>query len=157
MQSTGNSTTVTPAHIKYPLFVCVANVQVPASEAEYNAFIDGLTNKVNIDGSNATLSSLSATAIANIRNSITFSPLETTSVEVGQTIQIYSDADNTLSLPAGGTWVVLSYYSISPSSGVLYRNNLWGNLASTTIFAGGTKLAEAASNYIHRAIVKRIA
>ena len=43
----GKSDTVTPAHIKYPLFVCVANVQIPTSEAQYQGFIDGLTDLAN--------------------------------------------------------------------------------------------------------------
>ena len=43
---------VQPQHIQYPLFMAVSNVSVPASEVQYNAFINSLTNKANIDLSN---------------------------------------------------------------------------------------------------------
>lgn len=61
-----NSAIVQPNNIQYPIFVCVANVQVPVSEAQYNGFIGNLNQKVDLDGSNATFSNLSATAKDNI-------------------------------------------------------------------------------------------
>lgn len=41
-----------PNNIQYPIFVCVANVQVPVSEAQYNGFISNLTLKADKNGSN---------------------------------------------------------------------------------------------------------
>jgi len=43
---------VQPPHIQYPLFMTVSNVSVPASEMQYNAFIEQLENKANSDFSN---------------------------------------------------------------------------------------------------------
>lgn len=41
-----------PNNIQYPIFVCVANVQVPVSAAQYNGFISNLTLKADKNGSN---------------------------------------------------------------------------------------------------------
>ena len=38
--------------VQYPIFICVANVQVPVSEAQYNGFISNLTLKADKNGSN---------------------------------------------------------------------------------------------------------
>lgn len=43
---------VQPQHIQYPLFICVSNTPIPTTEAKYNEFINGLNNKVNLNGSN---------------------------------------------------------------------------------------------------------
>lgn len=43
---------VQPNNIQYPILVCVANVQVPVSEAQYNGFIINLTLKADKNGSN---------------------------------------------------------------------------------------------------------
>lgn len=56
-----------PNNIQFPIFVCVANKQVPVSEAQYNGFISNLTQKVDLDGSNATFNNLSTTAKNNIK------------------------------------------------------------------------------------------
>ena len=48
---------VQPQHIQYPVFICVSNRPVPASEVQYNEFlksIKDLNNKINISGSNIT-------------------------------------------------------------------------------------------------------
>lgn len=55
---------VQPNNIQYPIFVCVANVQVPVSEAQYNGFISNLNQKVDLDGSN--LSSTGKETITNL-------------------------------------------------------------------------------------------
>jgi hypothetical protein len=62
----GSSEHVTPNHMQYPLFVCVSNQSQPITEDNVNLFIEGLNNKVNIDGSNAKLNSLNSEAIDNI-------------------------------------------------------------------------------------------
>ncbi|MDR2407146.1 MAG: hypothetical protein LBE13_03410 [Bacteroidales bacterium] len=67
----GSSSHVTPNHIQYPLFVCVSNQSQPITEDNVNLFIEGLNNKVNIDGSNTIFDNLPATAKQNIAN-ITF-------------------------------------------------------------------------------------
>lgn len=56
-----DSAIVQPNNIQYPIFVCVANVQVPVSEAQYNGFINNLTQKVDLDGSNATFTHITET------------------------------------------------------------------------------------------------
>lgn len=58
---------VQPNNLQFPILVCVANVQVPVSEAQYNGFISNLTQKVDLDGSNATFNNLSTTAKDNIK------------------------------------------------------------------------------------------
>lgn len=145
----GNSTTVTPAHIKYPLFVCVSNTAVPASEAEYNAFIDGLTNKASIDADN-----LSITGKNNILAFALPQAVNTASV-VGQVVRLSSANSGTLTLPAGGTWLIFSVFSVDSSGGVVY--NLIANEAVTDmVVAGGTLIRNAQSNHIQRAFVMRI-
>ncbi|HSQ98089.1 MAG TPA: hypothetical protein VLL98_05240 [Rickettsiales bacterium] len=62
----GNSDTVTPLNIMYPLFICVSNTPVSTTEAEYNEFINALNNKVNINGSGAVFDTLPSTAKRNI-------------------------------------------------------------------------------------------
>jgi hypothetical protein len=62
----GNSEHVIPNHIQYPLFVCVSNQSQPITEDNVNLFVDGLTNKTSIDGSNANLSNLSSAALHNL-------------------------------------------------------------------------------------------
>ena len=102
----GNSDTVTPAHIKYPLFVCVSNTAVPASEAEYNAFIDGLTNKANIDADN-----LSVTGKNNILAFAMPLPQTTDNTKVGYYFAWWNDSSATKTLPAGGTWLVWAHHA----------------------------------------------
>jgi hypothetical protein len=45
---------VQPRHIQYPLFICVSNQSQPITEDNVNLFIEGLSNKASIDGSNVT-------------------------------------------------------------------------------------------------------
>lgn len=80
---------VQPQHIQYPLFICVSNRPVPATEAQYNSFIDAITNKLSIDGSNATLNALSKPAKQNIINCLI--PIYTTRISVpnGYVCQYY--------------------------------------------------------------------
>jgi len=57
---------VQPQHIQYPLFICVSNTAIPATEAEYNEFINAINNKLNVNGSNGTFDALPSTAKQNI-------------------------------------------------------------------------------------------
>lgn len=64
--TSGNNGIGIPANIQFPIFVCVANIQVPVSEAQYNGFISNLNQKVDLDGSNADFNNLSDTAKENL-------------------------------------------------------------------------------------------
>lgn len=56
---------------------------------------------------------------------------------VGQAIRISSALSGTLTLPAGGTWLIFNTYSIDQSNGLVY--NLVGDEAVTDmVVAGGT-------------------
>ncbi len=66
----GNSDTVTTDNTQYPVFICVSNKAVPVTESEYNGFIDGLTNKINLNGNNAIFDNLSEIAKINISSLI---------------------------------------------------------------------------------------
>ena len=48
-------TTVLPKHIRYPIYLVVANATVPASQAQYDAFMGALGGKANNDLSNCTV------------------------------------------------------------------------------------------------------
>ena len=80
---------VQPQHIQYPLFICVSNRPVPTTETQYNNFINAITNKLSIDGSNATFSALPKPAQQNIINCLI--PVYTTRVGIsnGYTCQYY--------------------------------------------------------------------
>lgn len=71
---------VQPQHIQYPLFICVSNRPVPTTETQYNNFINAITNKLNIDGSNATFNALPKSAQQNIINCLI--PVYTTRVGI---------------------------------------------------------------------------
>lgn len=80
---------VQPQHIQYPLFICVSNRPVPTTETQYNNFINAITNKLSIDGSNATFNALPKPAQQNIINCLI--PVYTTRVGIssGYTCQYY--------------------------------------------------------------------
>jgi len=50
----GASSSVIPAHIKYPYFMVISNTAPEASATEWNNFVGNLTNKANIDLMNTT-------------------------------------------------------------------------------------------------------
>ena len=127
-----------PRHIQYPILVCVANVQVPVSEAQYNGFISNLTQKVDLDGSNATFSNLDTTAKDNIINAVLGSLQTTDPNKIGYVIEMKDNqttpTNNTYTLPAGGTWFV--HFVCVGNNGVFYGYGSGGR-----IVAGGTSIA----------------
>ncbi len=62
----GNSETVTPIHVRYPLFMVLFNKAQKASEAQYGEFIGVLEGKLNKDGTNST--DITLQSIAKIAN-----------------------------------------------------------------------------------------
>ena len=116
---------VSPHHIQYPVLVCVANIQVPVSEAQYNGFISNLTQKVDTDGSNAGFGNLSNTAKENIINYILPSFQNKVQISNGYVCEKVS---------------TLYCYMPGNSVGYLYINGLQYDLGKTYDAGGGFHL-----------------
>ncbi len=71
---------VQPQHIQYPVFICISNKPVPATESQYNNFIDAIADKLDINGSNAVFNTLSLIAKQNIINCLI--PIYSTRISV---------------------------------------------------------------------------
>ncbi len=48
----GNSETVTPENVQYPLIICIFNTCTSSTEAQYSGFVDGMASKCDINLSN---------------------------------------------------------------------------------------------------------
>lgn len=120
-----DSAIVQPNNIQFPIFVCVANKQVPVSEAQYNGFISNLNQKVDLGGGNATFDDLSNTAKDNIRRRVI--PDYSSSILISSRISFTT--------PAYGVIIGLVGPSIDPG-----HNNqaigLYANIEKTVRLAG---------------------
>ena len=143
----GKSQTVTPLHIQYPILVCVANVQIPVSEAQYQGFIDNLTNKVDLDGSNATFTNLSQTAKDNINSQ---SNLDWTRLQEITSLSTFTcPSDGYLRLWVNNGYNYIGYKSNLDNSGLDYTYilavNAGQNIAQYRVDEGEILTKSAAS------------
>ena len=144
-----NGAIVQPNNIQFPIFVCVANVQVPVSEAQYNGFISNLTQKVDTDGSNAGFGNLSATAKENITNLVGLKKINEFNIEDGDSEIIINNINSAdlhkflfgklevnqasylcyqLSIDNGTTWLSNNKYF---DAGITFKSNNYANNAYT--------------------------
>lgn len=151
-----DSSKVLPHHVQYPVLVCVANKQVPVSEAQYNGFIDNLNQKVDLDGGNATFSGLSNTAKENITKAA-LGGFQNNQDIAGNVRHIESTADADLYIPAGGTWLVLSRTQVNYSTGVQYLYSADDTVGVYgALLPGGTKVLAARTGYVGKAIILKV-
>jgi hypothetical protein len=131
---------VQPRHIQYPLFVCVSKLNEPATEAQYNEFIEGLNIKGNINGDNLTLNNLNTEAKQNILSIAMPLPQNTDPQKVGY---IYNNAGTgPRTLPDGGTWLYL-VIGFQQSSSAAFGSI---NVTNMGIAAGGTQVGTTSGN-----------
>lgn len=151
-----NNAIVQPNNIQYPVFICVANKQVPVSEAQYNGFISNLNQKVDLNGSNATFNNLSATAKDNIMKA-TLGGFQNNQNIVGNVRHITSAPDTDLYLPSGGTWLILSRTQLDYSTAIEYLYTDDDTVETYgALLAGGARLLAARIGYVGKAIILKV-
>ena len=146
---------VQPRHLQYPLFICVSNTPVSTTEAEYNEFINGLNNKINNNGSNAKFDALPDIAKSNILSFAMPIPLNSINNVIGQAKMISNTSGASLSAPAGGTWLIMSQYSVDIANANLFNYEV-DQATTDIVVAGGTLIRNARGGDIQRALVIRI-
>lgn len=148
---------VQPNNIQFPVFVCVANKQVPVSEAQYNGFISNLNQKVDLGGGNATFDDLSNTAKENILQA-TLGGLQNNQPNVVGYVYLFMSLNGgDLYIPSGGTWLILSRTQIEVSTGI-QRLYITDDAVSTygPLLSGGAKVLAGRAGYVAQAIIMKI-
>jgi len=145
----GSSTTVQPQSIKVLYYICVATSVKTDIVVDIDNIITDLNSKADKNLSNVTSTDIYANAY--------IAPKPTNISGVGYTRMIQGTSGSNLSLPAGGTWVVLASYAVNETNAAI-SNTAADDLIGTgnRVLAGGTLIRSARSGLIPQAIVMRI-
>lgn len=135
-------------------YICLATSIKTDIEIDINQIATDLANKMDKDATNGTFENISSDAKQTLLNAV-FSKIQNTdSSKVGYTTLLFGGDGTALYLPSGGTWLILSSFSMVNSSAAVY--NFSGDYSLTTLLAGGSLVRAARSGHIQIAYIMRI-